>query len=360
MALNWAIAVWSLFAAAGIWFLMFLFGLIAYKKQKYSHLLVLVLSLLFSVFTNLVRAFAVLFESPTLGIIADSLMIPSSVVVLCFLDLIMSDTIRPRTILFVTIITTLILRAFFDPNVITFMPIPDGTKYLLEDWGLAIPVVLLMFGVVARGAMLSFQMLKKSPKTLKIYPRIFLIGMFLVAPIAGILFIIGLTDLIYTGGIWVISALGVMIIFLAFAKEPKLAFILPFTIYKLAVMDTNSGILIYSHNFDRREQKVDDVLFSGMIQGINLILNEAMNKGALEELKLAKALILIERDPKYPVACLLVTTHISALLRKSLNTFFRRFITKFGESLGNVVDTAKFAKADDFVSLFFGFIPEYD
>ncbi len=360
MALNWATAVWSLFAAAGIWFFLFLFGLRGYKRNKFGHLLVLVLSLLFSVSTNLIRAFAVLFKSPLLGIIADSLMIPSSAIVLCFLDLIMSDTIRGHTIIYVTVVTTLILRAFFDPNVITFMVLPDGTEYLLEDLNLAAPVLLLMFGVVLRGIMLSFQMLKKSPKNLKVYPRIFLIGMFLIAPMAGVLFIVGFTDVVYSGGVWVISALGIVVIFGAFAHEPKLAFILPFTIYKLAVMDTNSGSLIYSHNFDRREQKVDDVLFSGMIQGINLILNEAMNKGAVEELKLAKALILIERNPKYPVACLLVTTHTSALLRKSLQTFFQRFVAEFSSTFGNIIDLSKYAKADEFVSVFFGFVPEYE
>lgn len=360
MVLNFATAFFNLLFAAGIWTFVFVFGLFGYKRHKYSHMLVLVLSLLFSVFMNLVRAFAVLFESPLLGIIADALMIPNSIVILAFIDLIINDTIRPNTLIFVTLMTTLIIRAFFDVNAITFILLPDGTKYLLEDLYLAGPILILMFGVVLRGATLSIEMLRKSPKSLKIYPRIFLVGIFLVAPAATVLFLIGFQDIVTSGSIWVISALGIMIMFLAFVKEPKLAFILPFSIYKLAVMDTNSGILIYSHNFGRREQKVDDVLFSSMIQGINLILNEAMNQGAVQEVKLSKALILIERDPKYPMACLLVTTKTSALLRKSLQTFFQRFLSEFGASLGNVIETGKFEKADNFVPLFFGFIPDYD
>ncbi len=360
MPLNWAISVWLLLAAASIWMASFVVGFFRYRTNKYRHLLLILLSLLLNGCTNLLRAIAILFESETLGLISFYFLIPATVIIVVFLESIIRDTIRPITIAILSFISAFIIRATLEPGAIYFSLLTDGTKTLLENLELAAPVVLLLFCVVLLGIHLIFGMLKKTPKTLKKYLVIFLLGAILNAPFAALFYLMGNLDFVNIGANWLLSALGVSVIIFAFIKEPKLAFILPFNIYKIVILNTNTGILMFSHTFDKREQRVDDVLFSGMVQGINIILNEAMNKGALVELKLAKALIIIERDPKLPVACLLITTRSSSLLRKSLQAFFRRFKSEFSESISNLVDIEKFSSVETLIPQFFGFVPEYD
>jgi hypothetical protein len=62
-----------------------------------------------------------------------------------------------------------------------------------------------------------------------------------------------------------------------------------------------------------------------MLTGINNILQEAMHKGTLEELRLTGAALLAEKSYEYPVACVLVATTGSRALRNALKTFAGKF-----------------------------------
>ncbi|HMF34357.1 MAG TPA: hypothetical protein VKK79_23235 [Candidatus Lokiarchaeia archaeon] len=357
---NYATAVWVLFVTAALWITTFIIAVYRYRQNKYPHVMTISLVLLLNGISTTIRALATLWESASLGILADYLLLPGFIIIICFLDLILNDSIRPITIVILAILSTLAVRATFDVGIITFMTLPDGTKYLLENYDLTVPIVLFVFFSVFRSIQILIGLLKKTPKKLQVYPRVFLLATFLIAPVAIILYLSGYLDIVFSGAIWLISAIATNIIIISVVIEPKLAFILPIDIYKLIILDTNSGLSLFSHTFDHRERDFDDILFSGMMQGINTILNEAMNKGALVELKLAKALLITERSDKFPVACILITTKSSALLRTTLQAFFNAFLNDFSKFIARDNDVGQFDRVADLIPQFFAFVPEYN
>ncbi len=83
-----------------------------------------------------------------------------------------------------------------------------------------------------------------------------------------------------------------------FAKKPKLGYVLPFKALRLTIINTESGIAIFTHDWTKDESLVDNVLFSGMMQGISGILNESLKKGNIKEIILDKANLLIEHSAR--------------------------------------------------------------
>ena len=80
-----------------------------------------------------------------------------------------------------------------------------------------------------------------------------------------------------------------------------------------------------------QDNLIDHDLFSGMFQGISLILNEAVGKGNVREIVLDEGILLIKRSKKHPVACVLIVSKSSKSLRQALNAFSEKFFKEFAE-----------------------------
>jgi hypothetical protein len=79
-------------------------------------------------------------------------------------------------------------------------------------------------------------------------------------------------------------------------NEPKLVFILPFKAYRLLVINSESGIPLFKYDWDK--DVVNEDLFSGLMMGISAFVKETIGKGALKEIHLDQAVLLIEKNEK--------------------------------------------------------------
>jgi hypothetical protein len=185
--------------------------------------------------------------------------------------------------------------------------------------------------------------------------------------IAGFLFVVVVPITILLVNIVKISTLNLiptgiafLLVAIAFASQPKLAFILPFKALRLSVIETNSGISLFTHVWSKMDDLIDDQLFSGMLQGISQILNEALKKGEIRDINLEKATLMIKRSDEYSIACVLVATKSSRTLRHALNSFAERFFTKYAPYFSKPHNMDNFNSASELVEERFSFIPEYD
>ncbi len=159
-----------------------------------------------------------------------------------------------------------------------------------------------------------------------------------------------------------ILGIGFAIISIAYIKAPNLVNILPFVAVRLSIVDIKAGIALYNHDWARREDLIHEDLFSSMLSGISMILNESVRKGNMREILLDKARLLLKRSDDYTIAFVLITTHPTKALRNALEVFATRFIIRFADVLeaqGKDIEISKFRSTVDLVHDCFPFAVEY-
>ena len=177
--------------------------------------------------------------------------------------------------------------------------------------------------------------------------------------VGGILVVIGnlyfLINLYDTSYLWL--ALEICLVAYVFNKTPSLAYLLPYKVFKIAVIETNSGGSLFNFDWDAKKKMIDENLFSGMLQGISFFVKEAVDQGNLQELRLDNGIMIIYRSQTQPLAFVLVATKVSKTLHIALENFPRQFEAKFAQFLGEMLNVNDFM-AQDLVHECFSFIPE--
>src|SRR5271157_497366 len=211
-------------------------------------------------------------------------------------------------------------------------------------------VLLICVFVYVAGKMhvRASQIIKKDSK-------IFLAGSVLIL-CAGVLVAFNVSAII--PGIHAVAvAIGMILIAIAFLRDSKLAFVLLFKVLRLLVLDTVGGLALYTYDWDREVKLAERRLFSGMLQGITIILNQTVNQGSVQEIQLANAVLFLHRSDKYPAACVLVATKASPSLRRALEGFARDFDAQFAGLFASPTHEEDFQPANNLVAKWFGFVP---
>ncbi|HME56452.1 MAG TPA: hypothetical protein VKM55_29905 [Candidatus Lokiarchaeia archaeon] len=200
----------------------------------------------------------------------------------------------------------------------------------------------------------TFLVNKRAPIALKRFSRLYFAGTFLCT--AGIVSLSSMSMDFY----FILVSIGAPMMAYAYSREPKLLFVLPFTAIRLTVLETAGGIPLFTHTWNRQEKLADENLFSGFLQAISEFLQESLQSGAMQEIRVAEAVILTQRSPDYPVACVLVATRPTRSLRDGLKSFSDRFCGEFNACFVTLNDTSQFNEAEKLVTACFPHVPVYD
>ncbi len=198
-----------------------------------------------------------------------------------------------------------------------------------------------------------------APNNLKFPAFMELLGVIFLAPGALITLVLG-TNLIISGISFLFIGLGTLPVAIVFAKYSKLSYILPFKALRLTIIETNSGIAIFNHVWNKLDDLVDEQLFSGMLQAISQILNESLKRGNVQEIRMDRAVLFVKRLPSNPIACILASTKSSSSLQHALDSFSDHFSKDFALFFDNPHMIDNFDSAKKLVEIYFPFIPEYD
>ncbi|MBN2152598.1 MAG: hypothetical protein JW839_14185 [Candidatus Lokiarchaeota archaeon] len=201
----------------------------------------------------------------------------------------------------------------------------------------------------------SYLVYKRAPTAMKRYAQLWCVGTIL--PVFG-MFSVFIDVQMYTFSISMSAAVVLMVY--AYVHEPKLLFVLPFTALRLDILETKGGLSLFTHTWNRQSSTVSDDLFSGMLQGVSLIVKESLNRGDVQEIRVSDAIILAYRNPDFPIACVIVATRPTRSLRDALRLFAERFYKEFSDYFTNVSDVAQFSGAEALVTACFPHVPVYD
>ncbi|MFX1451458.1 MAG: hypothetical protein ACFFCM_11485 [Promethearchaeota archaeon] len=273
-------------------------------------------------------------------------------------DLINGESINVIKIVILTILSTSAFFISFDYNSFNFTIFPNGDIGLLVGGNMRLVLTLLTAVIGIFSAYYTLKIYLNAPKKLKSYSLLILMGGILFGVVAPISIVLGF-HLIIPMSHLLIFTIGTSLFSISFALQPQLAFILPFKVFRLTVIHTKTGISLFTNIWSLEDNIIDDSLFSGMLHGISLFLNEALKKGNLREINLEKAILLTKRSEKHPVACVLVATNSTHSLRTALNSFANEFFKKYSEYFDDIIDLENFKSAYELVATKFSFIPEY-
>ncbi len=341
------------FVAASIFALAFSIGLKQYIKSRYPFALLTMLGYFCGILWALSNGLYYLFQyySPTfLWHIYMVMPIALLFFLLLTLDSISRDSVEPiKMIVFSAVsASTITLYVFrdLDPLIVGVY----GFSYILLT---LIPAFIWLYYTV--------RIYIKAPKDLRKYSTINLIGGVLIGILTPYAVVYGFNIFIVNIPAlnMLLISVGLLLSAYAFAKEPKLSGILPFKVLKISVFHTQSGISLFSHTWMKKSTFMDVDVFSGMLIGINTILNETFKKGELQEIKLAEALLIIYRSEQYPVATVLVTTRSSHTLREGLKNFSEKFFSEFSLYFDKDVHMNTYNPAKQLITECFPFVPEY-
>jgi hypothetical protein len=231
------------------------------------------------------------------------------------------------------------------------------------------PAIILGNGVMGVGAFLiiltglSFMyytilMNRLVPESLRLGARLGLLSGIILAVLWPVGLGLGL-HFLYPGLWLLILSVGVIPIAVAIIRQPKLAYVLPFRVLRLIVLETKGGVPLFSHSWGTEEGTTEEALFSGMLQGIAMILDESVRKGAVREIVLENGILVLQRTYKYSVASVLVATKSTQTLRYAIDAFTEHFYEDYSQFFDDPSDIRNFASATELVDEHFSFVPDY-
>ncbi len=171
-----------------------------------------------------------------------------------------------------------------------------------------------------------------------------------------------LTLLIYTFYYWnpifilfayATTGLGNLFVCLGILMEPKLLYILPFTVNRIVVRDRNGNAL---YNYDWSLSSLRESVFTGFLNAVQLMSDEVINMGGLLDIKLEEGILTLYESDLISVG--LLSSKSSKLLRECVVGFSMEFQIIFEKELKqSCVNQAKYESAYDLIEKYFSNFP---
>ena len=157
---------------------------------------------------------------------------------------------------------------------------------------------------------------------------IFFIGTVINGPLTLIIYLFYYWNPIFILFAYATTGLGNLIICLGISKEPKLLYILPFTVNRLVVRD-REGNLLFDHDWSR--SNLSESIFAAFLNTVQLMSEEVINMGGLLDIKLEEGILTVYESELISVG--LIASKYSKLLRECVLQFTQDFEHKFEREL---------------------------
>ncbi len=334
--------------AAIVLFGSFIIGWNAYQKKIHLYWYFFLSFFLFSI-AFFLYGFSRIYLNKTLNSLEYVFMVLSTFFLFIAIDTSTRESIDPYKMLLFGILGGLVIYFAFLPGSIV-----ESTWYgypsLTWSGMLRITASLL---ILTYGTFLCYYSLLtfiKSPKILKKDALILLIGSLTVGVIGVIVHI--LTDLVFP------IAFGVIIMAIAFVKEPKLFFVLPFRAHRLTVIHNKTGMSLYDYNWS--ETEIEEQLLAGLLQAVRKMSLEVLKKGNIEEIIFSQGVLIFYQSKNITAG--LLASKASKYLKECVEKFTMAFEEKFEEELVEAqkyIDTSHYFSSIELIEDYFEFVPKH-
>ena len=227
-------------------------------------------------------------------------------------------------ILICLLVPIMVIFAFF-PNSVEIMIVPGFNYQKIVSKGL-FDLVVILFSLVPGllGFYWGFLIWRNTPFLYKKEALLLFLSMVVVFPFAIISYLFTLWHTTFIILSDIIFAIGWYIIIYTITKEPKLLYILPFTVYRISVKDRD-GSPLFDHDWS--ESNIDERIFAGFTNAVQLMSEEVMQIGGLLDINLQEGILIVYNSKFITVG--LVASKSSKLLRDCVRNFALDFEEQF-------------------------------
>jgi len=357
LALDWSNNVIFGFLVTGIAYLpltILMLRLHAKWKARYALIWSMIIALIMAY--NMLSCLGSILSLDILGTAGIISLFSSNFLLVLFVDSVNRDKVDSVKVCVISIMWAIASMAF----IISSTPVAFQAtinENLLFDVISASCAVIILFLPGSLVFYHGIRIFKHVPRNLKPHAGLFLAGGLLIIFTS----FLAISDVEVFDGLGLsgfIMVTAITSITTAFLLQPKLAYILPFKAIRLTVIDTGGGIPIFNYTWQPGINQVDETLFSGMLQGVSVIIKESLNQGNVQEMILDEGIMILQRSHVKNIACVLVATKSSHTLRDGLRLFSERFYMQFKDVLVDPINKESFTTADALVTECFPFLLE--
>ena len=352
MTLNWNIEVIFDFAIAFAGLIFMIITYIKPKTQKITSLNFIRLSIFGMFIFMFFDGLSFLFVSNLFSRLTGLVLIPTVLCMIIGVNYTIRETYYSKGFVLVFGLGILFVSVGLQPNV-TIPSTESG--YLRMAWvglfnifGILFTVILVLYFFYW-----GIKTYLNAPLLIKKEAFLFFIGISLNAILGLVFYLLYLFESFFILISNLLILIGAMIVLVSVLREPKLLYILPFTVHRILVKD-REGAPLYDH--DWAESNINETIFTGFLNAVQLMSKEVMDIGGLLDINLEEG-ILIMRESKH-VTVGLVASKSSKLLRESVIKFTRDFEEKFERELKkSVKDMSQYTGAYELIERYFSNFP---
>jgi hypothetical protein len=337
--------------------------IIEYKKFRNRQIMIMIIGWIGLLFTFVVEALAYILYSETIYKSTAFFLMFVGYMIIFWVDFVTFDQVRPWKLAVFSFLIGICGYFVFVTDTIVPYTYPNGDPSFGVS-GYYIYVVVILDGIPGfLWINFSWKVHQQAPQNLKKYSLLFLCGGIFMT--AGPLIVVALRLTHIIPGIdAVLMGLGALMVAAVFVKRPQLGYILPFKAIKLAVVESNSNLILYIHKWAKEEEiddgsDVEDTLFSGMLFGINHFIRETVRKGEVREIITDEAVMMIRPHEEHPINFVLVATKSTKSLRNAFNHFVNRFIITHSHLFYKKFNRDDYKNTINLIEECFPFIPYY-
>ncbi|MBA7468632.1 hypothetical protein ES707_03884 [subsurface metagenome] len=322
------------------------------KTKKITSLNYIRLSIFsFSVFIFL-DGLSLLYISKLLSIISGFILVPLTLSLVIGITYIIKENFYSPGFVIVIGLSVLLIYLGFQPNAVDIQ-IQGG--YIRLPWTGLFNDIGMILTAISEVYMLywGIKTLKNAPFLIKKEAYLFFLGIFFASVVAMFFYVLYLIDPFYILISNFALLIGLLIVTLSAMIEPKLLYILPFTVYRIVVKD-REGYPLFDHDWSKSE--ISENIFTGFINAIQLMSEEIMNMGGLLDIQLDDGILILHESENITVG--LITSKSSKLLRYSVTNFTCDFENKFEKIFkeGNK-DMREYESAHELIEKYFSNFP---
>ncbi|MHA2250020.1 MAG: hypothetical protein ACXAD7_06645, partial [Candidatus Kariarchaeaceae archaeon] len=254
MALNWTIEVYVSLVSVIPVSAAFIVVLLQYisERERNRSLRYLMMAWFGLMLWVIGEVLTYLLLSKLLFIIHIYFFVACAFFVTLLMDSISKERVGSVKIAVMTAVSTLVVFTSFDSGAVKRDTFSGGedTLAMAGDFRTTTTILSLLMGFIYAYYMAKVYF--NAPEQLKFYGMLNLLGGILLG-VLPVLFVALELTLTIPGIHLVAISLGALLSSIAFAKEPKLSYILPFKAINITIIQINSGIPVYTHSWSKQE-----------------------------------------------------------------------------------------------------------
>ena len=325
MELNWTIEVIVGLFVSSVLLTAVILSYFKLKHLKIKSLFYLRLSFFFSAMYFLFEAIADLFLNLFLAGFYNSLY---PIIILSFLVGITyskKESIYSVSLILICFLVPIYIILAFLPGTFKIIVV-SGFNYqkIISNELFDIIVVIFYAITVVLGYYWSFLVWRNTPFLYKKEAFLIVLSLMIIVPFSIILYLFTLLHPTFIILSDITFALGWYVIIYAITKEPKLLYILPFTVYRISVKDRD-GSPLFDHDWS--ESNINEKVFAGFTNAVQLMSEEVMQIGGILDINLQEGILIVYNSKFITVG--LVSSKSSTLLRDCVRNFTHDFEEQF-------------------------------